>query len=390
MSPSPWAVTLAEPVIGTEEVAAVSRVLLSGWLSAGPETAAFEAEFGTAIGAPAAAVSSGTAALHLALLALGVGPGDEVIVPSLTFVATASTVVLVGARPVFADVRAEDDLTIDPDDVARRLTTRTRAIVAVHYGGWPADVRALRKLADRAGVSLVEDVAHAPLVQTPEGMLGTVGDAGCFSFFATKNLTTGEGGLVVARDRQVIDRVRLLRSHAMTANTWDRHHGRASGYDVVDIGLNYRPTEVAAAIGRVQLGRLGADREVRAAVFARYCQRLASLPVTLAWPRSTRSAYHLLPILLPEGADREAVQARLADVGIQSSVHYPPIHLFSAYRLRFGTGDGDLPRTEGLAGRLLSLPMHARLTTGDVELVVDALAEALGSAVITGWRSRAV
>lgn len=369
--------TLADTVIGDEEIEAVSRVLRSGWLSSGPEVAAFEAEFAAALGVSrATAVSSGTAALHLALLALGVGPDDEVIVPSLTFVASASTVVLAGARPVFCDIRSESDLTLDPDHVARLLTPRTRAIVAMHYGGWSADLPALRDLADEAGVALVEDAAHAPILAGPGGMRGTVADVGCFSFFATKNLTTGEGGMVVARDPDLLDRARLLRSHAMTVG-WDRQKGRIGSYDVVDFGLNYRLTEVAAAIGRVQLTRLGTDRASRGAVDASYRRSLAALPLRTPFDATLPSAHHLFPVILAPGADRDRVQRMLAEARVQTSVHFPPVHLFSAYRRRFGTGEGDLPRTEHIASRLLSLPLHANLMAADVELVVEALGRAL-------------
>jgi len=371
-------VSLAQPVIGDEEVEAVTKVLRSGWLSVGPETAAFERGFAEALGVGrAVAVSSGSAALHLALMALGIGPGHEVIVPSLTFVATANAVCLLGARPVFADVRSDQDLTIDPADVARLLRPSTRAIIAVHYGGWPADLKALRALADDAGVALVEDVAHAPVVQAGNAMLGTVGDAGCFSFFATKNLTMGEGGLVVARRPETLDTVRLLRSHAMTVNSWDREHGRDGAYDVVDVGFNYRPSEMAAALGRVQLGRLAADRRARAASVAQYVAGLASLPVAMAFDPEQVSAYHILPVLLPANIDRDEVQAGLREARIQSSVHYPPVHLFSAYRRRFGTGPGEVRRTEALSRRLLTLPLHANLSRADVALVCDSLARAI-------------
>ena len=275
-------VALADPGLGEPERAAVDRVMRSGWISMGPEVAAFEEEFAAALGTGGAVhVSSGTAALHLAALALGWGPGDEVVVPSLTFVATAATVAAVGATPVFADVRGDDDLTLDPADVLAALTPRTRGIVAVHYGGWPAHLDVLRAVAEGAGLALVEDAAHTPPEPRGGGALGTVGDVGCFSLHATKNLTAGEGGVVVARDPATLARVRALRSHAMSAPSWDRQRGRASAYDVAEVGFNYRPTDLTAAIARVQLGKLPAEQAARRARAAEYRRLLAALPVAV-------------------------------------------------------------------------------------------------------------
>jgi len=371
-------ISLVDPDIGPRELEAVTRVLRSGWVSIGAETAAFEAEFAAAVGVDdAVAVSSGTAALHLACVALGLGPGDEAIVPSLTFVATASAVRMTGARPVFADIvgttgttgttgSTSGDLGIDPHEVAAALTPRTRAIVAVHFGGWPADLAGLRVLADAAGVALIEDAAHAPVVRSPMGMVGTVGDVGCFSFHATKNLTTGEGGMVLARDPTVLARVRALRSHGFTPQG-----------DVVDVGYNYRPTDMAAALGRVQLARLDDDRQVRRTLTADYHRLLAPLAARPVHPPGTTTAHHLMPILLPGHVDRDAVQADLLAGGIQTRVHYPPVHWYSAYQPASGEARPRLPHTETLAPRLLTLPLHRRMTGGDVEAVVGALARAL-------------
>jgi dTDP-4-amino-4,6-dideoxygalactose transaminase len=379
-----WQVTLSDIDLGDDEVAAVSAVLTSRWLSMGAVTAAFEADWAAALGVPSAvSVSSGTAALHLIALALGLGPGDEVIVPSLSFVASAATVALTGARPVFAEVTGGQDLTLDPADVARRITPRTRAIVAMHYGGYPAAMPALLELARRHGLVLIEDAAHAPVVRTESGMLGTLGDVGCYSFFATKNVTTGEGGLVVARDPALLARVRGLRAHCMSSSSWDKQQGRASTYDVDGLGLNYRPTDLSSALGRVQLRRLANDRRRRRELVERYHARLADLP-GLELPfrgHAGDSGYHLLPILLPAGVDRAALQARLKEQGVQTSVHYPPTHLFSYYRARYGCRPGDLPVTEDLAARELTLPLHVRMTDAQVDLVADALGAALPLAV---------
>lgn len=362
-------ITLVDPDIGAAEIEAVTRVLRSGWVSLGAETAAFEADFAAALGVDGAvAVSSGTAALHLACAALGLGPGDEVVVPSLTFVATASAVRMTGAQPVFADVVGPTDLSLDPASVAAAITPRTRAVIAVHYGGWPADLLALRALADAAGVALVEDAAHAPVLATPAGMAGTVGDIGCFSFHATKNLTTGEGGMVVARDPALLASIRSLRSHAFTP----------SG-DIDRVGFNYRPTDLTSALGRVQLTRLAEDREIRRQRTADYHEFLDPLAAAPVYPLGRPSAHHLLPVLLPEPVDRSVVQAALRSCAIQTRVHYPPIHQYSAYRPPAGQPPPHLPRTESVAPRLLTLPLHRRLTTPDVETIAAAVAGALAT-----------
>jgi len=373
-----WRVALADTTIGAEEIEAVTAVLASRWLSAGPVTAAFEREFAAALGAPGAvAVSSGTAALHLAMLALPLEGGAEVIVPSLTFVASASAAVLRGARPVFADVRSESDLTIDPEHVRELVTPRTRAIVVMHYGGFPCDMEALSAIACDHGIPLIEDAAHAPAVRAGGRMLGTVGDIGCFSFHVAKNVTTGEGGMVVAADPEVLAQVRMLRSHCVTASSWDRARGTTTGYDVVGAGLNYRPTEISSAIGRVQLGRLAADRRCRETLVAAYRAGLARVP-GLVLPFAEHrgdAAHHLLAVLLPAGAHRAAVQAGLREAGVQTSVHYPPTHQLSFYARAHPAG--PLPVTDAVAGRLLSLPLHARMTVEDVEHVIGALERAL-------------
>ncbi len=245
---------LSAPSFDEAEAQAVAEVVRSGWLTMGPRTATFENAFAEFVGSPNAVMASScTAALHLAFAALNLGPGDEVIVPSLTFVATANAVAYTGATPVFADIVSLERPLIDPEAVRALIGPRTRAICAVHYAGYVADMAALRRLADQHGLALVEDAAHSPGARSPEGPAGSLGDISCFSFFSNKNLVTGEGGMATSGDDRLVSRMRLLRAHGMTATSWDRERGHASGYDVVERGYNYRPSELEAALGLVQL-----------------------------------------------------------------------------------------------------------------------------------------
>lgn len=381
---TPWKIPLSELTFGPEEAEAVQRVLASGWLTMGERTAEFERALGAALDTqPLLAVSSGTAALHLALTALGVGPGDEVICPSLTFVASANAALLCGATVVLADVLGEDDLGIDPADVAAKITPRTRAIVIVHYGGYPCDMDALGAIAAESRVALVEDAAHAPLGRWRGRALGTLGDVGCFSFFSNKNLAVGEGGAVWARDEALRERMRLLRSHGMTTVTLDRHRGHAFSYDVVAPGMNYRLDELRSALGLVQLERLAAANARRRELSTRYHAQLSQIPgLGIPYPSSSarrvgESAHHLLVVLLPEGSHRETVMTRMRAQGIQTSIHYPPIHHFSFHGSSERVRKQGLPRTEAVASRLLSLPLHPRMRDTDVDEVCGALRASL-------------
>ena len=258
-----WRVPLMDVSLGPEEIDAVRAVLESGWLSMGPRTKEFEEAWARFLGVPhALAVANGTAALHLACAALGLGPGDEVLCPALTFVATANAILYTGARPVFVDIGGPDDLNLSVADAARKVTSRTRAIMVMHYAGYPCDLDGIRSLAMEHRLKIIEDAAHAPggtyQGAGGAGRLGTFGAAGCFSFFANKNLTTGEGGMVATRDPEVAARVRLARSHGMSSMTWDRHRGHSLSYDVTALGYNYRLDEMRAALGLVQLAKLPA------------------------------------------------------------------------------------------------------------------------------------
>jgi dTDP-4-amino-4,6-dideoxygalactose transaminase len=374
MTTSRWRVPLADVAVDDDLVGAVLDVVRSGWWSMGPRVEEFEREFAEFAGSGhAIAVANGTAALHLALLAAGCAPGDEVVVPSLNFVAAANTIVHTGATPVFCDVSGLEDLNLDPGDVEAALSKRTKAVVVLHYGGYPCDMGAVTAIAERHGVAVIEDAAHAPGATYEGRACGTIGAIGCFSFFSNKNLPVGEGGMIVTGDDELAQQLRLLRSHGMTTLTWDRHRGHASGYDVVLPGFNYRLDEVRAVVGMEQLRRLPEENAARASVVARYREALhGAKGFTMPFEQvdGSEPAYHLAVVLLPEGADRDEVRSELADRGIQTSVHYPPIHTFSAYRSETGR---PLPATDAVAGRLLTLPLYGGLSDEQVDAVVDAL-----------------
>ena len=381
-SSAPWLVPLADVRVDDELVTAARSTLESGWWSMGPRVEEFEGAFAARLGTQhAVAVANGTAALHLALLAAGCGAGTEVILPSLNFVAAANTIVRAGGVPVFCDIVGDADLNLDPDDVEAAITPRTKYLLVLHYGGVPCDMDRLGEMATRRGLTIIEDAAHAPGATTSGRPCGTLGAIGCFSFFSNKNMPIGEGGMVVTADDELAQRLRLLRSHGMTALTWDRHRGHASGYDVVEHGFNYRLDEVRAAVGLVMLERLDQENAARRRLTALYRERLAGVD-GLVMPFADRdpaeSAHHLAVVLLPAGVTRAGVQATLREERIQTSVHYPPIHGFSAYR-DLGARR-SLPRTDTVAERLLTLPLFGHLTDEQVELVCDRLITAVRSA----------
>jgi dTDP-4-amino-4,6-dideoxygalactose transaminase len=373
------------------ERAAVARVLDSKWLTMGDETAAFEEAFARAQGAKhAIAVSNATAALHMAVRALGIGPGDEVIVPDLTFIATAHAAVFEGAMPVLADCTSENDLTISPTDIERKMTPRTKAIIPMHYGGYPCDMGAIMSIADEHGIAVIEDAAHAPGATWEGRGLGTVGAAGCFSFFSNKNLSVGEGGMITTEDDELARRFRLIRSHGMTAQTLDRHKGHAWGYDIAEVGWNYRMTEIEAALGIVQLEKLCEGNRLRGQWVTLYRRLIAAdLPgVTVPfsgfdegeWSFAGTSAYHLMEVLLPEGASQRAVADAMRAAGVATSVHYRPIHTFTSSHLTTAPAEG-LEVVKSIQHRLLTLPLYPGMGEDAVEYVVEALRDALARKV---------
>ena len=376
-----WRVPLSDLDFGPEESAAVQQVLDSRWLTMGAVTQQYEQEFAEYTQSRhAIAVTNATAALHMACVAVGLGPGDEAILPSLTFVATANAVRYTGATPVFADIESESDLNISPRAIEACITPRTRAILVVHYGGYACDMPAILAIARKHGLVVIEDAAHAIGSQLENRMLGTWGQMGCFSFFSNKNMTTGEGGMLVTDDDALAEKFRILRSHGMTSLTWDRHKGHAWSYDVVDLGFNYRIDEIRSALGRVQLAKLPHNNGCRRDNTALYHELLQELCPSVGVPFQKHpgiSACHLLPILLPDGIQRESCMERMKSAGIQTSIHYPPIHLFSAYQEINAQASPDLKHTEMLAARELTLPLYPSLSPTDITFVVESLRDAL-------------
>jgi dTDP-4-amino-4,6-dideoxygalactose transaminase len=372
---------VSAPILGVPEKVALSKVIDSGWLTMGERVQAFEQAFADIHGAQdCVAVGSCTAALHLILHALGIGPGDEVLVPSLTFVATANAVLYVGATPVFVDIESADVPLMSLAEAEARCTPRTKAVILVHFAGYLPNREQWQRFARTRGLHIIEDAAHAPGLRE----VGTFGAAAAFSFYGNKNMTTAEGGAVIARDPDLLDRIRQARGHGMTTGTHQRLNSRTPQYDVTMLGFNYRMDELRAAIGLVQLQNLQEWNEIRRILAVLYrrliAERCPAVTVPFSEPRT--SAYHIMPILLPRYARRQDVIDELRTLGIQTTIHYPPVHQMTFYRERYP--DTYLPRTEDFAQRELTIPLHPQITSPVAEAVVAALAAALSSGAQTG------
>jgi dTDP-4-amino-4,6-dideoxygalactose transaminase len=376
-------VAFAPPAIGADEIAAVVETLESGWLSTGPRVASFERAFATYTGAEhAIAVNSCTAALHLSLLAGGVGQGHEVITTPLTFCATANVVIHTGATPVFADI---DPATFNLDPLAAHaaVTPRTRAILPVHFAGRPADMTALGGLATRRDLILIEDAAHCVEGIAQGRKVGSIGQFTCFSFYATKNLTTGEGGMVTTSDATAAAFMRTASLHGMSRNAWTRYApGGSAHYDVLMAGFKYNMMDVQAAIGLHQLAAIETRLARREAIWAQYDEALAGLP--LKRPAPVRAgdvhARHLYTILVEPtaGLSRDALQAKLRERGISTSIHFRALHLHPFYQERFGLRRGMFPAAEAVSDSTLSLPLSGAMAPEAVDRVIEALHDVLG------------
>ncbi len=361
-----------------EEEAEVLRTIRSRWISTGPRNAEFEEKFGAMLGARyAVALANCTVALHLALQILGIGDGDEVIVPSMTFVATVNAIRYVNAIPVFCDIRSNEDPTLDPDEVSSLVTSRTRAIMVMHYAGFPCNMNEIMAIAGRHGLAVIEDACHAPLSDYAGKRLGTIGDFGCFSFFSNKNISTGEGGMLVTNNRHYDEKARLLRSHGMTSLSYDRAMGHCNSYDVVALGFNYRMDDLRASLGIVQLNKLRPDLERRSHIRKRYIDGLAGIE-GLAIPFCGHEGFvsnYIFPVVIENSSaeKRDCVRSELQRMGIQTSVHYPAVHRFEIYRWT----KADLPQTESFADSEITLPMYAALSDADVDYVCECLSDAV-------------
>jgi dTDP-4-amino-4,6-dideoxygalactose transaminase len=358
--------------LADHEIGAVADTLRSGWLTMGPRTKDFEEAFAAHLGARhAVAVSSCTAALHLAYLAAGVRPGDEVIVPAITFVATAAAVRYCGATPVPADIKGPHDFGLDPDDVERRITPRTRAVCAVHYAGYPADVDRLRARCETHGIALVEDAAHAPNA-------AVAGLAGCFSFFSNKVLSCGEGGLLATDDDDVAAFVRSRRSHAMTSSTWDRQRGHSRSYDVTGLGYNYRLDEPRAALLISRLAALEGDIARRRSLVRRYRELLEGVDgVVLPYSDAEveTSSCYVMPVVLNDAHLQQPLRRLMRERwGVETSLLYPSITEFTAYRDR---SRAPLPRSERIARTQVTIPLYPHLSQSGQDRVVAALIDGL-------------
>jgi dTDP-4-amino-4,6-dideoxygalactose transaminase len=365
--------------IEQEDLDAVAETLRSGWWTMGERTARFEEEFAEHLGCRhVVALSSCTAALHLALLGAGIGPGDEVIVPAFTFVATAAAVLHCGATPVFADIVGLDDPGIDPEEVELRIGERTKAVIGVHYSGYATALDRLVELCRARGLTLIEDAAHGPGASHASRSLGTFGLAGAFSFFSNKVLSVGEGGALATDDDDVAARARLLRSQGMTAGTTERHTGKAITYDVIARGFNYRIDEPRAALLQSRLPRLAADIDRRRDLVRRYrrlLDRIDGLILPYEDEQVAESSCYMMPVMVRDAERRDAVRRSLSEAGIQTTVMYPGVHEFSAYRER--SGETSLPRTELASRSQITLPLFPHLTSTDQDRVVAAVAAAL-------------
>jgi len=383
-----WKIPLFDLSIGEEEVQAVSEVLRSRWISMGDVTRQFETEFAQKHGSKhAIAVCNCTAALHLALRAIGIKEGDEVICPSLTFVATANPILYVGASPVFAEVTSRGDLTISCKDIEEKITEKTRALVVVHYGGWPCDMERIMQIAKSHGLGVIEDAAHASFAEYGKTKVGNFGDVGCFSFFSNKNMTTAEGGMLTTNDDEIAERLCLMRSHGMTATSIDRFEGHAANYDVVDLGFNYRLDDIRSSIGLVQLKKIVSFNRTRKRLTELYLSKLRDIDGVIIPFRDLMengserlSSFHIFPVLITANElKRDTVREQLTAKGVQTSIHYQPVHLFRIYRERLGYKRGDLPLTEWVADHQLTLPLYPRMSKEDLTYVTDSLTECLAS-----------
>lgn len=357
-----------------KEEEAVVKVLKSKWISTGPKCQEFEDKFASMLSVKhAISLANCTVALHLAFEVLGIEEGDEVICPSLTFVATANAIRYVGAIPVFADIVSYENLTIDPENIKKKITPKTKAIIVMHYGGFACDMDQIMAIAKEYKLKVIEDACHGPLAEYKGQKLGTIGDIGCFSFFSNKNISTGEGGMLITNNLKYFEKAKLLRSHGMTSLSYERAKGHSTSYDVVELGFNYRMDDIRAAIGIVQLDKIFHDLELRQQVRNLYVKLLSDISnIIIPFVNYEYfSSNYVFPIVLKNSNNKKRNKVReiLAEAGIQTSVHYPAVHRFSIYK----DYKNSLPNTEYVADNLITLPMYGNLNHLDIICIAEVL-----------------
>lgn len=357
---------------------AVLETIRSKWISTGPKTVEFENKFSEMLDVKhSLALSNCTVALHLAFKLADIKDGDEVICPSLTFVATVNAIRYVNAIPVFADLKSYEDLTIDPEDIKCKITSKTKAIVVMHYGGFACDMDAINQIAKKHNLKVIEDACHGPLSVYKGRKLGSIGDIGCFSFFSNKNISTGEGGMLVTNNEDYFTRAKLLRSHGMTSLSYERAKGHSTSYDVVDLGFNYRMDDIRASIGIVQLDKIKEDLKKRVQIRKWYIEELSQIEeIIIPFKDYTEfSSNYIFPIILKNSTyeKRDEIRNKLAEAGIQTSVHYPAVHRFSIYKDFYK----KLPITDYVADNLITMPMYSKIEFSDILYIKKMLSSLL-------------
>lgn len=367
-------IPFAVPGIGKEEIRAVVEVLKNKWLTMGPKVLKFEKEFAKFYRIKnAVAVNSATAGLHLALLSLGIGFGDEVILPSYTFVSCANTIVWTGAKPVFVEV--DENFLISPEDVKKKITAKTKAIMVVHFGGQMAAMTEIERIARKYNLKIIEDCAHSFGAKDKNRLAGTIGDVGVFSFYAIKNLTTGEGGMIITSDDKLVKKMRMLRLHGMSADAFSRYSNKGKWYyEITEAGFKYNLTDMAAAIGVEQLKKIASMNLKRAKIAKLYLKNLAGWPqIKLPEVLTNRHhVWHLFPIRVDRRL-RDRFIENLREYNINTSVHFIPIHLQPFYQQKFGYKKGDLPISEKVFSEEISLPIYPALKDSEVKYICQVL-----------------
>lgn len=357
-----------------KEANAAAETIKSGWISTGPKCEELENMFVDMFRVKyAVSISNCTDALHLCCLACGVGPGDEVLCPSLTFAASANCIRYAGATPVFCDIVGPEHINIDPADIEKKITNKTKAILVVHMAGFPCKMDEIMAIAKKHNLKVIEDACHGPLSEYKGTKLGTIGDCAAYSFFSNKNISTGEGGMLITNKKEIADKVRLLRSHGMTTMSYQRAGGHATAYDIVELGYNFRLDDIHAAIAIEQLKKLPGDLEKRIEVRNRYIQNLSKV-ANIVVPFADNTEFvsnYIMPIVLTKGTveERDKIREAIHAAGIQTSVHYPAIHRFSIYK-DYGA---VLPQTEYVTDHEITLPMYAALTLEQVDFICETV-----------------